>query len=123
MFQELKGTHSNPPSYLVAQMAQKQIQGVPLQAQCLISFHVNTGGHLLPRAHRKIPLFATHPSSYCPREDMPGMDEFLNLLLLESLGMTELVLAQAPCIPNATFPRHTHCRLSSISNPGPLCSL
>lgn len=65
MFQELKATFSKPPGYLVAQMAWEQNQGVPLQAQCLISCHVNIGGHLLPPTHCKIPLFGTHPSSYC----------------------------------------------------------
>lgn len=86
MFQELKATRSHPRGSPVAQMAQKQNQGVLLQAQCLISCHVNTGGHLLPQTHHKIPLFETHPSSYCPREDMPGMDEILNLLLMETVG-------------------------------------
>lgn len=71
MFQELKATCSNPPAYLVAQMAWEQNQGVPLQAQCLISCCVNTGGHLLPPTRRKIPLFGTHPSSYAGERTCP----------------------------------------------------
>lgn len=67
-------------------MAQKQNQGVLFQVNASLVAVLTLEDISSHEPIIKSPLFGTHPSSYCPREDMPGIDEFLNLLLLETMG-------------------------------------